>query len=205
MQVEIARLGEVQFEAIARGHRVICDQPPVNGGMDTGMTPPEFLLVALGTCGGFYAAQYLKARSLPADGLKIKVTADKAAQPARLARFQMEVNLPALEPQHQAGVLRAVKACLIHNTLLNQPAIEVAIPPLLKPRPPEEPISYADIHVLLSVFICGRNSVTEPAWHETLPPNPPRLAGFARLWRPVPAEAGPPSPSAEPPWIFACG
>ena len=127
MEVEIVHKGQVQFEAIARGHRVICDQPPANGGMDSGMTPPEFLLVSLGTCAGFYAAQYLKSRSLPADGLSIKVIADKATQPARLGRFQIAVNLPPLEPQHQAGVLRAVKACLIHNTLLNTPAIEIAV------------------------------------------------------------------------------
>ena len=127
MEVEILHLGEVKFEAIARGHRVICDQPATLGGSDSGMTPPEFLLVSLGTCAGFYAAQYLKARSLPADGLRIKVTAEKAVQPARLERFQIEVTAPELDTQHQAGILRAVKACLIHNTLLNAPAIDIVL------------------------------------------------------------------------------
>jgi uncharacterized OsmC-like protein len=127
MEVEVLHLGDVKFEAIARGHRVICDQPAANGGSDSGMTPPEFLLVSLGTCAGFYAAQYLKTRSLPADGLSIKVTAEKAAQPARLERFHIEVSAPELDPQHQAGLLRAVKACLIHNTLLHAPAIDVVL------------------------------------------------------------------------------
>jgi uncharacterized OsmC-like protein len=127
MEAEILYLGEVKFEAIARGHRVICDQPATNGGSDGGMTPPEFLLVSLGTCAGFYAAQYLKARSLPADGLRVKVTAEKAMQPARLGRFQIEVTAPELDPQHQAGILRAVKLCLIHNTLLHAPAIDVVL------------------------------------------------------------------------------
>jgi len=127
MEVEVLHLGDVKFEAIARGHRVICDQPAANGGSDSGMTPPEFLLVSLGTCAGFYAAQYLKARSLPADGLRVKVLAEKATQPARLGHFQIEVAAPELDPQHQAGLLRAVKACLIHNTLLNAPAIDVVL------------------------------------------------------------------------------
>jgi uncharacterized OsmC-like protein len=127
MEVEILHLGEVKFEAFARGHRVICDQPAENGGSDSGMTPPEFLLVALGTCAGFYAAQYLKARKLPSDGLRIKVQAEKATQPARLGSFQIEVTLPDLAPQHQAGVLRAVKLCLIHNTLLHTPLIDVVL------------------------------------------------------------------------------
>src|ERR1022692_2196502 len=127
MEAEILHLGDVKFEAIARGHRVICDQPAANGGLDTGMTPPEFLLVSLGTCAGFYAAQYLKTRSLPADGLSIKVTAEKGTQPARLGRFQIEVTAPELDTQHQAGILRAVKSCLIHNTLLNAPSIDIVL------------------------------------------------------------------------------
>ncbi len=127
MEVEILHKGNVKFEAITRGHRVICDQPAENGGLDSGMTPPEFLLVSLGTCAGFYAEQYLKARSLPDEGLKIKVTAEKETQPARLGQFQIEVTTPELDAQHQAGVLRAVKACLIHNTLLNSPAIEIVL------------------------------------------------------------------------------
>jgi putative redox protein len=127
MEVEVIHKGGVKFEAIARGHRLICDQPATNGGSDSGMTPPDFLLVSLGTCAGFYAAQYLKTRSLPADGLRIKVTAEKATQPARLGHFQIELTTPELDPQHQAGILRAVKLCLIHNTLLHAPVIDIAL------------------------------------------------------------------------------
>ena len=127
MEVTVQHLGDVKFEACARGHRVICDQPPANGGSDSGMTPPEFLLVSLGTCAGFYAAQYLKTRSLSSLGLEVKVIAEKATQPARLGKFRIEVTVPALDPQHEQGVLRAVKACLVHNTLVHEPSIEIAL------------------------------------------------------------------------------
>jgi putative redox protein len=127
MEVIVRHLGNVQFEAGARGHRVISDQPPANGGEDKGMTPPELLLSSLGTCAGFYAAQYLKARNLPAAGLEVTVHAEKLMQPARLDRLQIEVIVPHLDAQHEAGVLRAVKACLIHNTLLNGPAIDTVV------------------------------------------------------------------------------
>ena len=127
MEVTVQHLGDVKFEAATRGHRVICDQPPGNGGADSGMTPPEFLLVALGTCAGFYAAQYLKTRSLPSGGLEIVVHAEKALQPARLGQFRIEVIVPGLDAHHEAGILRAVKACLIHNTLLHAPSIETVV------------------------------------------------------------------------------
>jgi putative redox protein len=127
MEVKIQHLGDVKFEASARGHRVICDQPSDNGGSDSGMTPPEFLLASLGTCAGFYAAQYMKVRSIAYQSLEVKVSAEKAAQPARLGQFRIEVVIPGLDPQHEAGVLRAVKACLIHNTLIQAPSIDTVV------------------------------------------------------------------------------
>lgn len=127
MELTVKHLGNVKFEASTRGHSVICDQPPENSGTDAGMTPPEFLLAALGTCAGFYAAQYLKARGLPAGGLEVTVHAGKLMQPARLGQFQLDVFVRGLDAHHEAGVLRAVKACLIHNTLLHAPAIEAVV------------------------------------------------------------------------------
>jgi putative redox protein len=128
MEVLVRGLGNVKFEASTRGHRVVCDQPLGNGGEDAGMSPPEFLLVSLGTCAMYYALQYLKLHSLPGEGLEIKVSAEKAKAPARLAQFRIGVIVPAaLNERHEAGLLRAVNSCLIHNTLLHAPSIETVI------------------------------------------------------------------------------
>jgi putative redox protein len=128
MEVVAQYTGGVRFEVATRGHRVICDQPVDNGGADEGMSPPEFLLASLATCGGYYAAQYLKARGLPTENLRVRVTAEKASQPARLARFLIEVLVGGhLDERHEAGLLRAVKACLVHNTLLAPPEIAIAV------------------------------------------------------------------------------
>jgi len=127
MEVTVKHLDNLRFEAVARGHRIVCDQPPENGGSDAGMTPPEFLLVSLGTCAGYYAAQYLKARSLSCPELEIKVAAEKAAHPARLGAFRIEVFAPSLDARHEEGILRAVQKCLIHNTLLHAPRVETVV------------------------------------------------------------------------------
>jgi putative redox protein len=127
MEVTARYIEDSKFEVAARGHRVICDQPIDNGGSDKGMSPPEFLLASLATCAAYYATQYLKTRGLPADDLKVRVSAEKALQPARLSSFQIELTAQGLDDRHQAGILRAVKACLIHNTLLARPNIEVAV------------------------------------------------------------------------------
>ena len=127
MEANIRYVDGVKFEAESRGHRVVCDQPLDNAGADAGMSPPEFLLASLGTCAAFYALQYLRTRSLPVAGLEVRVTAEKALQPARLGSFRIAVVVPNLEAKHQEGVLRAVKACLVHNTLLHPPSIETVI------------------------------------------------------------------------------
>jgi uncharacterized OsmC-like protein len=127
MEAIVRYQGQSKFEATARGHRVVCDQPVENEGSDKGMTPPEFLLVSLGTCAGYYAAQYLKTRKLNADKLTVRVSAEKATQPARLASFVIEVDAPDLDAMHRDGLMRAVKTCLIHNTLSHPPAIDLQV------------------------------------------------------------------------------
>jgi putative redox protein len=128
VETTVSYLGGVRFEASARGHRLFCDQPADNGGEDTGMAPPEFLLVSLGTCAAFYAVQYLRTRSLPAEGATVRVVAEKAMGPARLSSFRIEIGIPGLiDEKHRAGVLRAAKACLVHNTLLQTPSVEIEL------------------------------------------------------------------------------
>jgi hypothetical protein len=103
MEVRVQYLEKTKFVATARGHRIVCDQPPSNGGADEGPTPPEFLLVSLGTCAGFYAAQYLKNHGLPQEGLEVAVSAEKSAAPARLGRFLIDIQVPALPAEHESG------------------------------------------------------------------------------------------------------
>jgi len=127
MEAVIRHLGDLKFEAAARGHRVVCDQPLENGGSDAGMTPPEFLLVSLGTCAGYYAAQYLRTRGLNTEKLTVRIFAEKAKQPTRLGLFVIDVEMSDLDSKHSDGLRRAVKSCLIHNTLCHPPAIDLRV------------------------------------------------------------------------------
>jgi putative redox protein len=128
MKVLVEHLGAVQFEIKARQHKILCDQPPENGGFDEGMTPPELLLASLGSCAGFYAAQYLKKHNLADEGMRVSVTADKFKEPARVDNFRIEVEIPlAFSEQHRNGIHEAIQHCLIHNTLLYPPKIALEV------------------------------------------------------------------------------
>jgi len=128
MQVTIKHLERVKFSIQARSHTVLCDQPIENEGDDTGMTPPELMLASLGSCAAFYAVQYLKARNLAETGVEVSVTADKLRQPPRLGNFKVNVICPfSLTEDQNAGIMRAVHRCLIHNTLLSPPEILIEL------------------------------------------------------------------------------
>ena len=126
MQVKVKQIDRFKFEVEARSHSVICDQPIENGGEDAGMTPPELLLASLGSCAEFYAVQYLRTRKLDDSGVEVTVSAEKLLQPARLGNFRIHVMCPAeLTPEQMEGLRRSVHHCLIHNTLLSAPAVEI--------------------------------------------------------------------------------
>ena len=128
MEIKVIQAEGVRFTVEAREHTLVCDQPQGNGGTDRGMTPPELMLASLGTCAGFYAAQYLKARNLADGGVEVRVTAEKLKQPARLGNFGIDVFCPvALTPEQEQGMTNAVHHCLIHNTLLTPPQIEIKL------------------------------------------------------------------------------
>ena len=123
----------MQFEITARQHKVISDQPADNNGYDEGMTPPELLLASLGSCAAYYAVDYLKRSKIDGEDVKVRVTCEKVKGPFRLDNFKIEVEVPGdLEENQLKGLEDAVHRCLIHNTLLSPPKIEVAIQAAVK-------------------------------------------------------------------------
>ncbi|MFN9266001.1 MAG: OsmC family protein [Acidobacteriota bacterium] len=122
--------------AETRGHQIIIDQPLDNHGTDEGMTPPELLLASLGTCAMYYAADYLRRNQLPAKGMEVFVDAEKATAPARLGRFTIRVVIPEVnDPAHLEGARRTAEKCLVKNTLLLTPTIELTVETLAAALP----------------------------------------------------------------------
>jgi putative redox protein len=129
MEIIVEHLGSVQFEIKARGHSIICDQPVADGGYDEGMTPPELLLASLGSCAGFYAAQYLRKHKLATEGARVYISCDKVKDPIpRMTNFVIDVAAPVeLTEEHRKGIHEAVEHCLVHSTLLHAPKISIKV------------------------------------------------------------------------------
>ena len=127
MDMNIRYLGAKKFEATSRGHRIVSDQPLDDCGSDAGMTAPELYLASLGTCAGFYAAEYLNARGLPSEDLEVRISAAKGEKPPRIVSISIEVVAPGLTKHHRDGILRAVDVCLLNNSLHFPPKLEVQV------------------------------------------------------------------------------
>ena len=128
MEVTVDHLGAVQFEIKARKHTIVCDQPVDSHGFDEGMTPPELFLASLGACAAYYAADFLRQKNLATEGTRVRIVADKVMNPPRIDNIRIEVETPLpLDDRTREGVDRAVHRCLIHNTLLQPPKIEIAV------------------------------------------------------------------------------
>jgi putative redox protein len=135
MELTIKYLGGHRFETIAHGHRLVSDQPLENGGTDIAVTPPELFLFSLATCAGYYAAEYLNVRALPSEDLEVRVSGVKGDRPPRFISINLEVAAPGLNKRHRDGILRAVESCLISNTLIHPPTLDVKVASSRVPEP----------------------------------------------------------------------
>lgn len=116
-----------RFAAQVRSHQIIVDQP-LPRGTDSGPAPIELLGVSLGTCVAHYVAQFLAARDLPLEGLRVEVQARGQRSPARVADFDVRVVLPAGIPASYNEMLeRVVASCPAHNTLAHGARISVSL------------------------------------------------------------------------------
>jgi uncharacterized OsmC-like protein len=130
MKATIESIGKVGSRTSIDGHALIFDQPAtVPGGEDRGPSPLDVMAVSVAACAHYYAAAYLQARSLSAEGLTVEVTTEKERVPvSRIGRVQMGVRLPAgLTERHVAGIERAIKSCPAYGTLLHPPVVEISI------------------------------------------------------------------------------
>jgi putative redox protein len=128
MSIDVRFEGGMRFEMEARGHTCTLDLAESSGGGDTGPTPPEVFVGAVGACIGVYLVDYCDRAGLPTEGLAMAMSFDTADNPKRIGRIQIEVKLPPGIPEDRLRALRKVAdSCLIHQTLARGPEVAIAI------------------------------------------------------------------------------
>lgn len=85
MWTKIKWLGKRRFEGETEsGHKVKMDIAIEKGGENTGPTPMELVLAALGACTGLDVVPILEKKRVKLDGLEIKLEAERADEHPRV-------------------------------------------------------------------------------------------------------------------------
>jgi len=122
--VDIKNTGEYAFEVKAGEYHFTVD---VSG---AGVTPPDALLASLGTCTGVYVRKYAQGVNLALPEFNISVDADFAKEPPlcfRKINVLIDFKGVKLEEKRLKAMLQFIKNCPVHNTLKNNPDVEVKV------------------------------------------------------------------------------
>ena len=131
MRFEIESNGGVSSRSNLAGHSVIFDQPATFGGADSGPSPLDVMVAAVGACSHYYAAAFLHGRGHSTDGIRVVATAEKAAEGRkRLGMVNIEIFLPpGLPEEWLPRIERAVQGCPALGTLVQAPVVTVTVAP----------------------------------------------------------------------------
>ncbi|MGA2403075.1 MAG: bifunctional alpha/beta hydrolase/OsmC family protein [Syntrophobacteraceae bacterium] len=125
----VARTGKTGFrtEIIANGHSLVADEPIAVGGANSGPTPYDLLVSALGACTGMTIRMYADRKKLPLDAIIVRLRHERIhAEDCRdcddpnckVDFIEREIELQGdLDQPTRQRMLEIANRCPVHRTL----------------------------------------------------------------------------------------
>ncbi|MCZ7563984.1 MAG: OsmC family protein [Burkholderiales bacterium] len=119
--------GKFAQHVVAGRHVLRADEPTASGGLDSGISPYDFLLAGLGACTATTLRLYAERKHLPLERVTVEPRHDKLhtadcadceSRAARIDRIERLIRLEGtLAPADRAKLLEIADKCPVHRTL----------------------------------------------------------------------------------------
>src|SRR6195256_7026463 len=128
----IVRGGATGFaqEIEIASHRLKGDEPVAFGGTDTGPSPYDFLLAALGTCTSMTISLYARRKGWPLENVTVSLhhskihaadCADCETKVGKIDRIERDIQLAgSLTTEQRSKVMEIADRCPVHQTLTSE-------------------------------------------------------------------------------------
>jgi putative redox protein len=132
MAIVVVRGGASGFaqEIEAGQHRLVADEPEAAGGTDTGPSPYELLLAAVGSCTSMTVAMYARRKQWPLERVVVRLQharihaedcAECETKEGMLDRIEREISLTGpLAAEQRERLLEIANRCPVHRTLTSE-------------------------------------------------------------------------------------
>ncbi len=124
------RDGQFTQKIIIGNHVLTADEPIINGGQDTGPSPYDFLLAALGTCTSMTLRMYAKLKQFPLEKITVRLKHDKIHvddcigcenSNSKIDHIERLIELEgALTQEQRTHLLEIANKCPVHRTLTSK-------------------------------------------------------------------------------------
>jgi putative redox protein len=120
-------VGKFQQEIVSGAHRFLADEPVAVGGLDSGPSPYNLLLAALGACTAMTMRLYADHKKLPLERVSVQLTHNKIhaqdcedceTKAGMLDRIDRNITLEgALDVDQRKRLIEIANKCPVHRTL----------------------------------------------------------------------------------------
>ncbi|MCL9685629.1 OsmC family protein [Legionella maioricensis] len=127
------REGQFTQKIIIGNHVLTADEPIINGGKDTGPSPYDFLLAALGSCTSMTLRMYAKLKKFPLEQVTVRLKHEKIHvedcigcenNNSKIDHIERLIELEGgLTQEQRIQLLEIANKCPVHRTLTSKTMI----------------------------------------------------------------------------------